>query len=197
MEWYYSNSGVQSGPVSIEELRAKLASGEVSGADLVWRDGMTDWMPASVVAELASGVRSMPAVPGSATYPMAPETPGMAVASLICGLVGLVGFFACWVPGLAGIGGIICGHKALRMMKGNEARYTGKGLAIGGLVTGYLATFFVLIVSIFLAVVMLWSKELKTDSNTEMRAFEESITIQESQDAVEDSPDAQPGEAGE
>ena len=31
---------------------AKLASGEVSPADLVWKEGMPDWIPASKVAEL-------------------------------------------------------------------------------------------------------------------------------------------------
>lgn len=53
MQWYYSKGGTQLGPVEESELRAKLGSGEVSAADLVWRDGMTDWLPAAKVAEFA------------------------------------------------------------------------------------------------------------------------------------------------
>ena len=53
MQWYYSKNGTQLGPVEEVELRAKLASGEISAADLVWKDGMPDWLAASRVAELA------------------------------------------------------------------------------------------------------------------------------------------------
>jgi hypothetical protein len=53
MQWYYSKNGTQLGPVEEGELRAKLASGEISQADLVWKEGMKDWLPAAGVAELA------------------------------------------------------------------------------------------------------------------------------------------------
>ena len=52
MQWYYSKNGTQLGPVEESELRAKLGSGEISAADLVWKDGMPDWLAASRVAEL-------------------------------------------------------------------------------------------------------------------------------------------------
>ncbi len=52
MQWYYSKNGTQLGPVEESELRAKLGSGEISAADLVWRDGMSDWLAAARVAEL-------------------------------------------------------------------------------------------------------------------------------------------------
>ena len=52
MQWYYSKNGTQLGPVEEGVLRAKLASGEVSATDLVWRDGMTDWLAAARVPEL-------------------------------------------------------------------------------------------------------------------------------------------------
>lgn len=60
MQWYYSKSGTQLGPVEEGELRAKLASGEISQADLVWRDGMTDWLPVSKVNELMMVARPAP-----------------------------------------------------------------------------------------------------------------------------------------
>ena len=52
--WYYAKDGNQAGPIGTDELQGKLASGEVSQQDLVWREGMPNWQPAGTVAELAS-----------------------------------------------------------------------------------------------------------------------------------------------
>jgi hypothetical protein len=68
MQWYYSKNGTQLGPISEGELRSKLASGEVSPTDLVWKEGMSDWQPSARVAELAS----IAAIP-SATSPIPPS----------------------------------------------------------------------------------------------------------------------------
>jgi hypothetical protein len=194
MEWYYSNSGVQSGPVSIEDLRAKVASGEVLGADLVWRDGMPDWMPASAVSELSGAGRSASAAVsgGAQAYPMAPQTSGLAIASLVCGLVGMIGFFACWVPGLVGIGGVICGHMALRQIKRNEAQYIGKGLAIGGLVTGYLATLCVLVSIIVVIGVLILGKKASDSSSSEIQALKQSISTKIAEDSKKTTEDVVP-----
>ncbi len=54
MQWYYSKNGTQLGPVEEGEIRAKLAAGEISPTDLVWRDGMPDWLVATRVAEFAT-----------------------------------------------------------------------------------------------------------------------------------------------
>jgi hypothetical protein len=52
MNWYYTqNGGAQQGPVSQDELAAKLAGGELRSDDLVWRDGMTDWVAISTLSE--------------------------------------------------------------------------------------------------------------------------------------------------
>lgn len=79
MEWYYSKNSQQQGPVSLDELKGKLAAGEVSKTDLVWHDGMADWTPAGQVADLAAtsypqneGVYSKDS---AASYPSAPPVP--------------------------------------------------------------------------------------------------------------------------
>lgn len=72
MQWYYSKNGTQLGPVEESELRAKLASGEILATDLVWKDGMTDWLPAAKVAEL-----SVQSPPPAATSPIPPVSGGM------------------------------------------------------------------------------------------------------------------------
>lgn len=69
MQWYYSKNGTQLGPVEMSELRAKLASGEVTAADLVWREGMSDWSAAARVAELSATVPPLVAPPlGGVTH---------------------------------------------------------------------------------------------------------------------------------
>ncbi|MDB5341233.1 MAG: hypothetical protein JWN70_6852 [Planctomycetaceae bacterium] len=58
--WHYSVGKETYGPVTILELRGLLAGGQLMGSDLVWKDGLPDWAPASEVAELsgASGPRA-------------------------------------------------------------------------------------------------------------------------------------------
>lgn len=65
MKWYYSKDGMQLGPVDQAELEAKLKSGEVSQTSLVWREGMGDWLAASLVPELNGGVST----PGTSIPP--------------------------------------------------------------------------------------------------------------------------------
>jgi len=60
-----------------------------------------------------------------------PENSGKALASLICGLA-----FFFWP--LAPIGAVLLGHLALAEIKRSAGRLTGRGMAIGGLVAGYL-----------------------------------------------------------
>ena len=52
MSWYYVQDGEQVGPVSMEELVARVRSGQVSSSGLVWQAGMANWVPASTVPEL-------------------------------------------------------------------------------------------------------------------------------------------------
>jgi hypothetical protein len=64
MNWYYSKEGSQHGPVTQQELQAKLQSGEVARDALVWREGMGDWLAANQLAEFAVA----PASAGGAPY---------------------------------------------------------------------------------------------------------------------------------
>ncbi len=62
-----------------------------------------------------------------------PKTSALAVWSLVLGILSLMCFTI-----FAGIPGVICGHKALSKIKKSDGSLSGKGLAIAGLVTGYL-----------------------------------------------------------
>ena len=52
-EWYHTRKGEQVGPVDFETLRGMAANGELdSEKDLVWSNGMKDWIAAGKVAGL-------------------------------------------------------------------------------------------------------------------------------------------------
>jgi hypothetical protein len=117
MQWYYSKNGTQLGPVEEGELRAKIASGEISSADLVWKEGMTDWLPSSKVPDLA-GVSA--GAPPAYSPPVAPSfggtgsSPYTAPVSAPSGVVGpdipnylwqsiVVTILCCWPLGIPAI----------------------------------------------------------------------------------------------
>jgi len=61
------------------------------------------------------------------------KTSALAIWSLVLGILSLFCFTI-----FAAIPGVICGHKALSRIKNSGGTLTGNGLAIAGLVTGYL-----------------------------------------------------------
>src|SRR5437763_12943351 len=46
-EWYYTTNQQQMGPVSWDELRQLARSGLLKPNDMVWSDGMAEWVKAS------------------------------------------------------------------------------------------------------------------------------------------------------
>ena len=66
--------------------------------------------------------------------PATSNNSGMAVASLVLGILSVV---CCGL--LAGIPAIICGHMALSQIKKSGGTIGGNGMAIAGLVMGYLS----------------------------------------------------------
>jgi hypothetical protein len=50
--WHYAQNDVQKGPVAFDELKSILASGNLDSSDLVWTDGMKEWVPAHTVPGL-------------------------------------------------------------------------------------------------------------------------------------------------
>lgn len=56
--WYFAQNNQQHGPVSEEELKFKIRSGILVGSSLVWKEGMSDWKPASAVTEFSMLVGS-------------------------------------------------------------------------------------------------------------------------------------------
>ena len=84
------------------------------------------------------------------TYVVAqqPPTSGLAVASLIFGILGLVA--GCCTFGIFSVVAVLCGHAALRAIRDRGLR--GDGMAKAGLVMGYLLVVPMLLVSIQMAI---------------------------------------------
>jgi len=111
MQWYYSKNATQLGPVSLDELRAKLASGEVLNTDMVWREGMPDWRPASSMFELAIPVAGPQAAPVAAEVVNTPYQPSgsglyspteMLIPNYLWQSI-VVTIFCCWPVGIPAI----------------------------------------------------------------------------------------------
>jgi hypothetical protein len=60
-EWFYAVDGNQMGPVGTDELKRLATLGELKPTALVWRDGLSDWTPASKIPGLFAAPAPAPA----------------------------------------------------------------------------------------------------------------------------------------
>jgi len=99
------------------------------------------WSPPTPAPDF-SAAPSAPPPGGAATYgplyepPAAPKTSGLAIASLILGIVGLLGL-ACYGVGIIpSAAALITGLIARRRIRENPTAYQGAGLALAGTILG-------------------------------------------------------------
>lgn len=76
-QWYYTKVGLKQGPVPESELLQKIRRGEIDGGNLVWKEGMADWLPLSRVPELSGQAPSDASRAAAApeAFPAKPEIP--------------------------------------------------------------------------------------------------------------------------
>ncbi|MBA2708145.1 MAG: DUF4339 domain-containing protein, partial [Gemmatimonadaceae bacterium] len=83
-QWYYARNGQQQEPVSFEELQRLASNGQLAAGDLVWSEGMSNWSPASGVANLMpaadAGAGGLGAAGADVTGPVQPAA-GMGYAA--------------------------------------------------------------------------------------------------------------------
>jgi hypothetical protein len=160
-EWYYGTQGQQQGPVTETELRQLMAQGVVTRETLVWRDGLAEWKPMGDVAELLApplGAAAAMAYTQQAAYGVVPQC-GLAIASMVCGIVSLL---TCYVHGLAAIPAVICGHMAIKKIRESEVPMAGRGMAIAGLVMGYLGL--LLQIAMIVGVIFFFKTSIRSSS---------------------------------
>lgn len=172
--WFYAKDGEQHGPVEAEDIRSRLKSGDISNGTLVWREGMAQWSPLGEVLELrdpvpASGEsdsQSEVAAASSSDPYVAPavnqmsqpapqlvapvQQNTMALVSMILGIVSVV---VC-MGALTGIPAIICGHIARKQFRESPTPQTGEGMAMAGLIMGYIMTVISIAYVIFMVVIV-------------------------------------------
>lgn len=54
-KWYYNQGGQQRGPISDSQLKRLASGGQLRPADLIWKEGLAQWVPASKVKGLFAG----------------------------------------------------------------------------------------------------------------------------------------------
>lgn len=103
-------------------------------------DSFVDEVPQSPYSPPVEGDEGASYTPG----PSLPVTNGLAIASMICGILSLV--FFCFCGGLfLGIPAVICGHLSLNQLNAPGNSQQGRGMAIAGLICGYLGIAFLII----------------------------------------------------
>lgn len=121
-KWYYEKQGAFLGPIDAETMRDIIRSGGLTGATLVWRDGIIGRQPIVTIPELAAYLPESSAAEGhvsasatpAAVQPVtvahartSPPASGLAISSLVLGILSLALFclvpisLACGIIGLA------------------------------------------------------------------------------------------------
>jgi hypothetical protein len=158
-DWHYSSGGKKNGPVSPIALKRLAETGILTPTDLVWREGMQQWVPARAVKGLFPESPTAQPPAAAAPLPAATPTPRRALpssdwhpldsvidaaraacpndlAETISGVAGQIGVLALYVSAaITLIGGI------LLAVRGNSfgAFVAGVGVTIGVLVGQYIA----------------------------------------------------------
>jgi len=70
-EWFYVQDRQKVGPVSKEQIRSLYEQGTISGEDLVWTQGMSEWKPASQVQARFAAPAAAQSAPPASPPPMA------------------------------------------------------------------------------------------------------------------------------
>jgi len=136
------------GPVSADQIRQWLAEGRVNAQTQVQAGEGTAWKPLADFPEFATAPKAA-VTPPPLSAPAAPQkTSGLAIASLVCGICGLL------TCGISALVGLVLGLVALNKTKKGTGQSGGSGIALAGTIVS--AVFAVLIpVFVILAAMLL------------------------------------------
>ncbi len=140
--------GKEYGPVTGEVLRQWISEGRANAQTQVKPEGGAEWQTLASVPEFEPAFVAAPSAAPPPPLPAAPaeaKTSGLAITSLVLGILGL---FTCGVTSLVGL---ILGIVALVKVNRSGGRLSGNGLAIAGICVSAL---FVLMVPIYAAMLL-------------------------------------------
>lgn len=179
--WHYARDNQKFGPVPFSELQSLVAAGQLLEDDLVWTEGMAEWLPVHQHPRLLPTGRregaaqvhvAAAATPFSAHSALTggERVAPLAVTSLVLSLVGLnVLYLLPWslmrqwyllsaasvMLFLTSVLAVVFGHVALRQIKRSGGALTGGGMALAGLILGYLVVICVTIACIVVVFILL------------------------------------------
>jgi hypothetical protein len=147
--------GREYGPATAEQMRQWLAENRVNANTLVRVEGADSWQPLSSLSEFAGALSEAAPAPAAssplgalAPGPAAPRQNPMALTGMIMGIVSVVALCGCYgFP--FNVLGIVFSLVGLSQIKNSPEIYTGRAMAITGLV---LSIFSVVIVIVLIAV---------------------------------------------
>lgn len=118
--------GKEYGPVNGELLRQWITEGRANAHTKVKPEGSADWQTLASVPEFEPAFAASPGAPSPLpTTPVEVKTSGMAITSLVLGVLGFCGITA--------VVGLILGIVALVKINRSGGRLSGQGLAIAGI----------------------------------------------------------------
>ena len=82
-QWYYGRDGQHTGPVTSQKLKELVDNGDVQPSDLVWKEGLSEWIQAKKVKGLFSNVERLDTNTG-----LLPSTSTTNTVTVSCGSCG-------------------------------------------------------------------------------------------------------------
>jgi len=159
-QWYYARDGEETGPVTMETIQLLASTGQLTVDDYLWTDGMPEWAAAGdVPGVFADPYAASPASePHDRTVSAVASAGGgsgsqiapMAVASFVLGLLGTSILYF-----MGSILAIVFGHIALKQIQESDEKLGGRGLAISGLILGYLVVVATVLVGTMIATIII------------------------------------------
>ncbi len=142
------------GPVSEAQVREWITQGRANAQTKLQPVGLTEWKPLADFPEFAEALRASapppprPPIPGILA-PMAgaaqPKTSGLAITSLVLGVLGL---FTCGATALVGL---VLGIVAMVKIEKSQGQMGGKGVALAGTIVSGV---FLLFIPLFAAMLL-------------------------------------------
>ena len=141
----------QYGPVAEEQLRQWIMDGRLNPQSQAKAESDAEWRPLSAFPEFAAALAAKSAASGtppplpSTTPPLPAQTNGLAITSLVLGILGL---FTC---GITALFGLIFGIIALVKAKQNRNALGVNGIALAGVIV---SAIFVIMIPMFAAMLL-------------------------------------------